>query len=289
MKRQSDFLQRFLFEHAPVRGAAVRLSATWKAVLERRDYPSPLRALLGEMMAAAALLSATLKFKGRIILQMRGEGPVTLLVVECSHDLLIRAMAHWNGEIEAGPLKSLLGAGQFTIILDPEGKHTYQGVVELEGDSVGAALERYMTASEQVETRLWLGADSGYAGGLLLQRLPGPEGEDADAWNRAQHLAATVTRKELLALPPQRLIQRLFGQEDVRLFEPAPAFFHCPCSRDKVVEMLKILGREEAHLILEEKGAVEVDCEFCNRHYTLDVADVEAAFDTAPAESRTRH
>lgn len=284
-----DTLQRFLFEHAPVRGEVVQLEATWKAVLERRDYPSALRELLGEMMAAAALLSATLKYSGRLIMQMQGGGPVTLLVVECSHDFIMRATANWDGEVKAGTLRQLLGAGRFVITIEPEKGQTYQGIVELEGHSVAEALERYMTRSEQLETRLWLAADKGFAAGMLLQRLPDGKGGDEDAWNRSVQLAATLTRRELLALPARKIIHRLFHEEDLRLFEPQPVYFYCPCSRERVAAVLRMLGREEVDGLLDERGLVEVDCEFCSRSYAFDRDDVEQVFAAAEPASVTRH
>lgn len=283
-----DSLQRFLFEHAPVRGEIVQLEATWKAVLERRDYPSPLRELLGEMMAAAALLSATLKFTGRLVMQMQGDGPVTLAVVECGHDLIMRATANWEGEVKAGTLRQMLGHGRFAITIEPDKGQTYQGIVELEGHGVAEALERYMSRSEQLETRLWLAADKGYAGGLLLQRLPEGQVTDDDAWNRAVHLASTLTRKELLALPARRIIQRLFHEEDIRLFEPQPVYFFCPCSRERVAAALRLVGKEELVRLLEERGLIEVDCEFCNRDYAFDRDDLEQVF-AADSPAATRH
>lgn len=284
-----DTLQRFLFEHAPVRGEVVQLEAAWKAVLERRDYPSPLRELLGEMMAAAALLSATLKFSGRLVMQMQGDGPVTLAVVECGHDLIMRATANWEGEVKAGTLRQMLGNGRFAITIEPEKGQTYQGIVELEGHNVAEALERYMTRSEQLETRLWLAADKGYAGGMLLQRLPEGKGTDDDAWNRAVSLASTLTRKELLALPARKIIHRLYHEEDLRLFDPQPVYFFCPCSRERVAAMLRLVGRDELDSLLEERGLIEVDCEFCNRNYAFDRDDMEQVFAAGTPAEATRH
>jgi Disulfide bond chaperones of the HSP33 family len=288
-KTAKDSLQRFLFEHAPVRGEIVQLEATWKAVLERRDYPSPLRELLGEMMSAAALLSATLKFSGRLVMQMQGDGPVTLAVVECSHDLIMRATASWEGELKAGTLRQLLGNGRFAITIEPEKGQTYQGIVELEGHGVAEALERYMARSEQLETRLWLAADKGFSAGMLLQRLPEGHGTDGDAWERAVHLASTLTRKELLALPARKIIHRLFHEEDLRLFEPQPVYFFCPCSRERVAAALRLVGREELTQLLEERGLIEVDCEFCNRNYAFDRGDLAQVFATENPAAATRH
>jgi molecular chaperone Hsp33 len=169
----SDSLQRFLFEGAPVRGELVHLDATWRAVLERHDYPGPLRTVLGELMAAAALLSATLKFQGSLILQIQGSGAVKLIVVECTSEQTMRATAKWDGELVRGGFRELVGGGRFVITIAPNDvTQTYQGIVELSGDSVAAVLEHYMATSEQLETRLWLASDGAHAAGMLLQRVP---------------------------------------------------------------------------------------------------------------------
>lgn len=275
-----DSLQRFMFEHAAVRGSIVHLDSTWQAVLERREYPPLLRNMLGELMAAAALLAASLKFTGSIILQMQGEGPVKLLVVECMSDLTMRAMAHWEGEIVGASLDELVGAGRFVITIDPrDGGKTYQGIVAISGQSVADALEDYMSRSEQLETRMWLGADGNQAAGMLLQKMPGRDADpDPDAWQRAVHFASTLKRKELLGLPAQQIIHRLYHEEDIRLFDPQAVNFYCPCSRERVAGMLRLLGHEEVQSMLSEQDAIEVACEFCNKHYMFDRVDAEQAF-----------
>lgn len=288
----TDSLQRFIFDGAPVRGEIVHLDATWRAVLERHDYPAPLRAALGELMAAAALLSATLKFEGSLILQIQGSGAVKLIVVECTSDQTMRATAKWDGALPAGSFRELVGGGRFVITIAPtDGKQTYQGIVELTGESVSQVLEHYMAASEQLETRLWLGADPEQAAGMLLQRVPGPQGLDTDAWTRAVTLGDTVTGRELLSLPAAQIIHRLFHQEDVRVFDPRIISFRCSCSRERVENMLRLLGREEVRSIVAERGAVDVNCEFCNKRYALDAVDAEQLFATQvqTRASSTRH
>jgi molecular chaperone Hsp33 len=288
----TDSLQRFIFEGAPVRGEIVHLDATWRAVLERHDYPEPLRAVLGELMAAAALLSATLKFDGALILQMQGSGTVKLIVVECTSEHTMRATAKWDGELRGATFRELVGDGRFVITIAPsDGKQTYQGVVELIGDSVSEVLEHYMAASEQLETRLWLGADSAQAAGMLLQKVPGSESADPDAWNRAVILGATVTGRELLALPAREIIRRLFHQEDVRVFDARIVSFRCSCSRERVVNMLRLLGHAEVRSIVAERGAVDVNCEFCNKRYALDAVDAEQIFaaEVVTPPAATRH
>lgn len=277
---QQDNLQRFVFEQAPLRGEIVHLDATWRAVLERRDYPPVLQNLLGEMMAAAALLAATLKFSGTLIMQAYGTGAIRLLVVECTSDMTLRATAKWSGDIQPGPISALLGNGRFVITMDPQvqGKQSYQGIVSLDGESIAEVLENYMARSEQLDTRMWLAADDTQAAGLLLQKLPDQPEEDGDAWNRAVQLGSTITREEILHLPVREIVHRLYHEEDIRLFEGNPVSFRCSCSLERVQGMLRMLGYAEVRSILDEQGKVEVDCEFCSRHYELDQVDAEQLF-----------
>ncbi len=288
-----DSLQRFIFEHAPIRGEIVHLDATWQAVLERRQYPPRVREVLGELMAAAALLTSTLKFDGRLIMQIQGKGPVSLLVVECTSDRTMRAIAQWQGEIPDAPLAALVGDGRLAVTIDPlKGKERYQAIVALEGLTVAEAFENYFARSEQLATRLWLASDPQQAAGMLLQRLPEAEqSDDNDAWVRAVHLGSTITREELLALPVREIVHRLYHEEDIRLFSRMPVSFRCSCSRARVEAVLRMLGRDEIHSILDEQGSVRVDCEFCGSRYEFDRIDAEqlfAALHSAPA-APTRH
>ena len=292
MNANTDSLQRFLFEGAPVRGEIVHLDSTWRAVLERHRYPAPLRAVLGQLMAAAALLSATLKFEGSLILQIQGSGAVKLIVVECTSEQTMRATAKWEGELSNAAFRELVGGGRFAITIVPtDATQSYQGIVALEGDTVSAVLEHYMATSEQLETRLWLASNDEQAGGLLLQRLPGEAGNDPDAWNRAVKLSETVTERELLTLPARQIVRRLFHEEDIRVFESRIVSFRCSCTRDRVVNMLRMLGHDEVHSIIDERGSVEVTCEFCNRQYAFDPVDAEQVFaaEVVTRVASTRH
>ncbi len=287
-----DTLTRFMFEHAEVRGESVRLDATWRAVLARHHYPEPVRNLLGEMMAACALLAATLKFEGALIMQMQGSGPVTLLVVECDSEFHLRATAKWRDDLADEDVRALLGDGKFVITIDPKtGGQAYQSIVALEGATVSEVLGHYMLRSEQLETRLWLAADGHQACGLLLQRLPEKTSDDEDAWNRALNLAGTLTPDELLSLPAREVLHRLFHEEDLRLFDPQPVSFRCTCSRDRVTAMLRMLGLDEVRSILSEQGRIDVDCEFCNQHYSFDPVDAEQIFaaEVLTQPGNTRH
>jgi molecular chaperone Hsp33 len=293
MKNTSDTLQRFLFEHAPIRGEIVRLDTVWQSVLDRHNYPPVLRDLMGELCAAAALLAATLKLQGSLVLQIHGKGAVKILVVECTGDLEMRATAKWEGELLHGTLQELVGDGRFVITLDPkDGNQAYQGIVALEGESVAEILRNYMTRSEQLETRLWLAANDKRAAGMLLQKLPEQAGSpDIDAWDRATQLADTLKSEELLTLTAGELVHRLYHEEDIRLFDAQAVTFRCTCSRENVARMLRMLGRTEVDSIIIERGDVEVHCEFCNQRYVFDRVDVDAVFtDTlAIPANRTLH
>jgi molecular chaperone Hsp33 len=262
------------------------------------------RALLGEMAAAATLMQANIKFNGALILQVFGDGPVKLAVAEVQPDLAFRSTAKVTGEVPAGArLEAMLnvhGKGRCAITLDPQdksgGAQPYQGVVALHGDAgeplqaLSAVLEHYMLQSEQLDTRLILAADDECAAGLLIQRLP-VEGqgnlarrhrEDEigidEAFNRIAHLTATLTREELLTLDADTLLRRLYWEEDLRRFEPLQPHFSCRCSRDRVRGMLRGLGAEEVKGIVAERGEVEIGCEFCGLQYLFDAVDVGELF-----------
>jgi molecular chaperone Hsp33 len=308
----TDELHKFLFEGLPVRGMLVRLGPAWREVLRRHAqqgaYPVPVRTLLGEMAAAATLMQANIKFDGALILQVFGDGPLKLAVAEAQPDLTFRATAKVVGPVVDGALLAAMvnlhGKGRCAITLDPKdksgGAQPYQGVVALHGDrgeplqALSEVLEHYMLQSEQLDTRLILAANDEVAAGLLIQRLP-VEGEGNlerahredeiglnEAFNRIAHLAATLTRDELLTQGAETLLRRLFWEEDLRRFEPLAPRFACTCSRERVRAMLGGLGRNEVEGIVLERGEVEIGCDFCGTQYLFDAVDVGALF-TPPA------
>ena len=201
-------------------------------------------------------------------------------------------MAKWDGEIDQQSFQDLVGNGQFVITLDPkDGGQTYQGIVPVEGISISQTLENYMQRSEQIETRIWLACDQQTVAGMLLQKLPDLPEQDADAWARAGFLAETISKEELITLPTEQLLNRLFHEEDVRLFEPKHVVFKCTCSRNNVSNMLKMLGLEEVESIIAERGKIEVNCDFCNAQYIFDSVDAEQLFasDISAPSSKTKH
>jgi len=289
-----DTLRRFVFERYPFRGQLVHLGPAWKAMMEHHDYPDQVRDTLGEAVAAAALLASTLKFHGLLTLQLRGAGPMHLMLVECTDGLALRAVARFRAPPATMDLRELSGHGTLTVTVENEGaSNRYQGIVPLAGESMSDCLREYFETSEQLPTRLWLHADGENVSGLLLQRLPvtskptgvlesgggvAPEDEVEDAWLRVQLVADTVTGAELAELDDKKLLRRLFNEDDVRMFESTPVFFRCRCSRERVENMLRALGRDEVDSMIEEFGQVEVRCEFCSRAYRLDAVDCAALF-----------
>ncbi len=297
--RETDTLHRFMLEEAGVRGEWVHLDAAWQALLERHEYPPVVRDLLGQAYAAVALVAATLKFDGSLILQITGSGPVHLLVTQADGQGRVRGLArfHQTPPTEAS-LSDCVGAdARLMLTLDPgDGSERYQGVVELEGGDLARALDVYFERSEQIPTRVWLAADATRAAGLLLQGVPADDGQPlsrgSEDWNRTTILADTVTPAELLVLDANTLLGRLFAEERVRLFDGTPVAFHCSCSREKIAETLRSLGRDEIRDIVAEQGAVDVTCEFCNADYHFDAVDAEALClpdGTRPPAPDTRH
>jgi molecular chaperone Hsp33 len=304
-----DVLQTFLFEKSQVRGEIVRLGPAWQSILERRKYPPVIKRHLGEMVAAGALLSATLKFDGTLIIQAQGTGIVRLLVVECNADLGLRATIKLAPEIHGdlidadttlAELISPDGLGKLAITLDPskrgEGQQAYQGIVPLvhEGkpvQTIAQAMMAYMHHSEQLETHIWLACNDTYASGILIQKLPqigGKLQEDIsseellDDWNRLYLLSNTVEDSEMLNTPPNILMQRLFSEEanhqSVLTFDPRSVHFACQCSRERVGNMLLMLGHNEVQSIIEEQNQVETTCDFCGQIYIFDRVDCEQLF-----------
>lgn len=292
----ADTLHKFTFHNAPVRGEVVRLDGAWQAMTAHHGYPAPVTRLLGEMTAAAALLASNIKFAGTLILQIHGDGPVSLLVVECQADLRLRATAKLREgasiDADAGmrELVNVSGSGRCAITLDPAGRlpgqQPYQGIVGLQGDSIAQALETYMRQSEQLESRLWLAADGRCCAGVLLQKLPDSGGratpgtQDEDAWERTTTLAATLKPAELLTLAAETVTRRLFWQEHLDHYQPLKPRFECRCSRERIGRMLLSLGHEEVESIVAEQGRVEVTCDFCNKKQTFDAVDVAQLFRT---------
>ena len=279
MKKSTDRLYRFVFEHNPIRGQIASLDASWRKCLQNSDADDFANRLLGQALAAVTLLAGTLKLNGKLTLQIRGNGAIHLLVAEATHDRSLRGVVRQQRalEDEQASLQQIFGADKIVITIDNGNAAPYQGIVPLVGDTLAQALEHYFQHSDQLPTRLWLASDAHSAAGLLLQKLPGEE-EDSDSWDRVTHLAATLRESELLQLDAGEILHRLFHEESLRLFEADPLHFACSCSRQKIAAMIQSLGRDEAQDILQQQGEISVDCEFCNANYRFDAVDTEQIF-----------
>ena len=280
---QTDYVQRFLFEELDIRGRLVCLTGAWQKMLEGRDYPAQIAELLGETTSLAILLGANRKGSGRTTLQVRGSGPVPLLVADCgsegkSADLTIRGMAHYATGA-AGSVRELIGEGRFALMLeDSASGQIYQSVVPLEGEDLSEIFAHYLTQSEQLPSFVRLFADGEAACGLLLEKLPKADERDPDGWNRMNLLAATLTLPETRDVQPYDLLTRLFPEELLRVYRIDPVEYHCPYDIDKVKDMLRSLGRAEVEAILAEKGEVLIKNEMCNHEYRFDAGAVASMF-----------
>jgi molecular chaperone Hsp33 len=295
-----DCLHRFIFEQYPIRGHLVHLDAAWRALTEHREYPPAIRDTLGEAVAASLLLAATIKLQGVLSLQLQGDGPVHLMLAQCTSGLGVRGLARYRegGEMAARAVPSrivdLIGTGNLTVTLETDdGAQRYEGIVPIAGERLADSLQHYFENSEQLPTRLWLHADATGASGMLIQKLPNEDSRPRaampdmaavdDAWRRVQLIGDTLTFEELRTLRDEQILHRLFNEDDVRLYEPAPVYFRCRCSRERVGGMLQGLGEAETRSVLAERGEVEVRCDFCNRAYVFDAVDVAQLFKASVA------
>ncbi len=273
-----DQIQRVIFENANIRSVLAGLQDSYQQVIERQQYPGVIRNILGEMLAAVSLLSATLKFDGRLMLQAQSENQVKVLMAECSHQRDLRAIARFEGDVpEDADFCALLQGGQLVITIEPDKGKRYQGVVPLEGTTLSQCLEAYFSRSEQLPTQIHLVADEQRAAGFLLQVMPA-KGDSEEDWQHFSHLGATLSATELLELDNETLLRRLFHEEECRLYDPEPVQFHCDCSHQRTAEVLKYMTQEELEEILREEGIIEVNCQFCNENYKFDQADIAMLF-----------
>jgi molecular chaperone Hsp33 len=293
--QHDDRLTPFVFERAALRGAIVRLDATAGAILAGHDYPPPIARALGELLAASALLASTLKLDGSMIVQLRGDGPLRLLVVECDGNLDLRATAQWSAADVAalGPdasLRALAGSGQarLAITLDPRGAgNLYQGIVMLQTESIAASIEHYLETSEQLPSRLVLATREGVTRGLLLQRLPESAPGDAATWTEASRRLSQAPRSLLEASNETALLRAVFPGDDLRVFAARAARFACKCSQARAANALRIAGQGEVEAALAESGHVEVTCEYCGRRYTFDPPAARALFEPGAQARRS--
>ncbi|HBV40755.1 MAG TPA: Hsp33 family molecular chaperone HslO [Erwinia sp.] len=288
-----DQMHRYLFENYAVRGELVTVSDTWQQIINGHDYPQPVQKVLGELLVATSLLTATLKFDGDITVQLQGDGPLNLAVINGNNRQEMRGVARVNSEIAPdSSLKEMVGNGYLVITITPAKGERYQGVVGLEGETLAECLEDYFMRSEQLPTRLFIrtGEVEGQAGagGILLQVLPAQDAKTED-FDHLATLTDTIKTEELLGLPANEVLWRLYHQEEVTLYDPQDVIFRCTCSHERCGEVLRSLPEEEVNEILAEDGKIDMHCDYCGSHYIYDAVDIAAIRNDSAAGDERVH
>jgi molecular chaperone Hsp33 len=272
--KDQDQSRRFLFEQSPIRGRHVSLDTSWQKILSQSEAEGYASILLGQALTAVTLLVDTLKIDGSVILQIRGTGPIHLLVAEATSDNTIRGIVRQSQDLNGETsMQKIFGTDKLIITIKNGIGEPHQGIVLLTGDNLASALQAYFEQSEQLPTRFWLASNQQTATGLMLQKLP-EQALDSDSWNRVLHLAATTTEQELLDLRLESLLHRLFHEDDLRLFESCKINFACSCSPQRTRDMLISLGKDEVEDIMKKQKEVTITCEFCNAQYRFDKVDL---------------
>ncbi|EGR0752014.1 Hsp33 family molecular chaperone HslO [Vibrio vulnificus] len=289
----SNVLNRYLFEDLSVRGELVQLDEAYQRIISSKDYPAALQKLLGELLVSTTLLTATLKFEGSITIQLQGDGPVSLAVINGDNEQKIRGVARWEGHIaDDATLHDMMGKGYMVITIEPKKGERYQGIVGLEGDNLEQVLEGYFERSEQLKTRIWIrtGEHEGkaHAAGMLIQVVPDGTGSEND-FEHLEQLTNTVKNEELFTLPANDLLYRLYNQEQVRLFEPQNVEFRCGCSRERSGAAIVTVDKNEIYDILASDGSVSLHCDYCGTTYSFDESDVNKLYEEAASEPKTLH
>ncbi|MGR5234351.1 Hsp33 family molecular chaperone HslO [Vibrio rotiferianus] len=289
----NNVLNRYLFEDLSVRGELVQLDEAYQRIISSKEYPAALQKLLGELLVSATLLTATLKFEGSITIQLQGDGPVSLAVINGDHDQKIRGVARWEGDIaDNATLHEMMGKGYLVITIEPKKGERYQGVVGLEGDTLADVIEGYFANSEQLKTRLWIrtGEHVGkaHAAGMMIQVMPDGTGTPED-FEHLEQLTDTVKNEELFTLPANELLYRLYNQDKVRLYEPQPVEFHCGCSRERSGAAIITVDKTEIYDILAEEGSISLHCDYCGTSYTFDESEVTDLYTQSTPDSKIVH
>ena len=289
-KTEQDLLHRYIFDKHHVRGELVQVHEAFDAMLANHNYPPVVKKILGELLAATSLLTATLKFEGDISVQLQGDGPLKYAVVNGNHQQKMRAVARFDESIQEATLPELIGSGFMVITITPDGGEKYQGVAELKKPTLAECIENYFETSEQLRTRVWLATDindtANKSAGMLLQVLPVEEKAEQD-FDHLEALTNTITDDEMLNLPAQQVLTRLYHEDNPQLFEPQPVKYECGCSREKTADAIVKLSYDDAKALVEERGDIEIICQFCLTQYLFDAVDVEALFKNANNNSNS--
>ncbi|MCL9683764.1 Hsp33 family molecular chaperone HslO [Legionella maioricensis] len=278
--KESDTLQRFIFEHANIRGEIVHIEKTYQTIMSQHDYPPMVKNLLGEAIVSCLLLASSIKFEGNLNLQFQGDERLSLLLVQCDHELNIRAFAKYAEHLEVIDYATAFLQGQMVLTISPHNQtQIYQSMVPIQSTSMSENLMTYFAQSEQIATRVWLAVNEEMAAGMLLQLMPGQDTIQREQfWEYAVQLGETVSEQELLTLDNQTLLYRLYNETEVRIFESRSTRFRCRCNPEKMNQVVTVLGEKEAKELLKEQGVITVKCDFCNQKYTLDPIDVTMLF-----------
>jgi molecular chaperone Hsp33 len=280
-----DASQRFIFENADIRGEIVRLHKSYLDTVRGKQYPEPVAALLGQFLAASALLSTTIKFDGRLVIQARSEGEVTVMMGECTSAGEVRGIARYAQTPTSEQFSEMLRDGNLVITIDTRKGQPHQGIVALEGTNLAECLEAYFYQSEQLGSMFYFAADKDHVAALMLQQLPAHVHKDVDErsrhWEHFSTLARTLTDAELLSLPNADILNRLYHQEELRLFAPRDLKFACSCTRERTARAVSALGKEEVNQIIAEQGGVEISCEFCGTEYNFGPGELALLFEGA--------
>ncbi|GAL23173.1 Hsp33 family molecular chaperone HslO [Vibrio maritimus] len=285
----NNILNRYLFEELSVRGELVQMDTAYQEILSSKEYPAPLQKLLGDLLVSTSLLTATLKFEGSITMQLQGDGPVSLAVINGDHNQKLRGVARWEGDIaDDATIHDMMGKGYLVITITPDKGERYQGVVGLEGDNLSEVLEGYFERSEQLKTRLWIrtGEFEGkpHAAGMMLQVMPDGTGTPED-FEHLEQLTDTIKDEELFGLDANTLLYRLYNQDKVQVFEPKEVEFFCGCSRERSANAIVTVAQEEIFEIIAEEGQVALHCDYCGTTYAFDEAEVKALYAEANSDT----
>ncbi|MBH0022341.1 Hsp33 family molecular chaperone HslO [Pseudoalteromonas sp. SWXJ133] len=279
---QQDLLHRYLFNELDVRGELVQIESAYNEMIADHNYPDPVKALLGELLVATCLLTATLKFEGEIAVQLQGDGPVKYAVINGDDKQNMRGIARLQSEITGTTVKELIGQGYMVITITPSKGERYQGIVPLEHDTLSECIESYFEQSEQLKTRLWFATDttegSAKACGLFLQVLPVDKQKSIEDFAHLEALSNTIKDEELLHLDANTVLTRLYHEDNPRVFEPQAIKFKCGCSRDKTITALVNIGQEELLKDVAEKGSVNINCHYCLKEYVFNEQDIKSIF-----------
>lgn len=278
--KDTDTLQRFLFEHASIRGEMAHLDETYQTIIRQHPYPPVVKALLGEALLSCLLLAGSIKFEGEISLQFHGDNRLPLLLVQCDHQLHIRAFAKYQDDHEDVDYTSAFLEGKMVLIINQFNQtQAYQSVVPILSTSMSDNLMHYFAQSEQLASRVWLAVNENSAAGMLIQLMPGQNTQQREQfWEYAVHLGETISDKELLTLDNATILHRLYHETEIRLYHAREVRFQCRCNNEKMKQVLRVLGEKDIKQLLQEKGQVEVNCDFCNQHYRFDSIDIELLF-----------